>query len=416
MSRDRNRTTEPVLHAGQYEDWDGNLYPFSYASTRYETMFDTVVPGYHSRSRAGEIFNNPCVYRSTSINCDAEGMPQTLWLQKVTNDPTSWAKLSFGNHSAYVAYVAKRAPYQYDKNDAILPTHDVAAEAKQKCLANVDSVPYEFMEDLMEIRETIRFLKNPLASIAGIGRAFGRKRNRIRNHDSMTGDEKVKALADLWNQYRFAFAPLVRSAMTSLEAYNARDEDHRPARRSAHGRFGKSDEMTTLAIIASGISHKYQWKKTSTATIDGHAAILYEVSNPLDDWRFRLGLRSKDIPTTMWEIVPLSFMVDRIVNIRDAISGLVNLADPSISFLASSYTIRANYVHDLSCYGEYWSYGELTTTVVNPDFVRFTKFEYDRTTWSPTAPDALPTWDPGGLVKDLTKTLDLIAIAISRLL
>jgi hypothetical protein len=378
-------------------------------------MDDYVDPDFHARRNAGEVFNNDCTFTVVKkYYSETEGR-NTHW---ITATPQNKYIMTSGNQTDWC--LQKKVSY-YQYNECTAPDYfvDAGQLAKQKCLAHVDSTPYEFFEDLAEIGETLRFLKNPVNSLENLLRAYAKKKRKL---DRITDvKQKAKALADLWNQYRFAAAPLARSLMTIAEIADSKaDSIVRPRRRTAHG-FGensteKVESFEPWMSFGPGDAIVFHYDKASRREIQAHASIYYEVSNPLVDWRFKLGLRLKDVPVVLWEVFPLSFLYDRLFDIKSMISGLLNLSDPAVTFLASSVTTKEwKYVQNTM--SNFWSsYGTLTTDVHSVDSVFNEEFSYRRRTWQPSVFDTIPQLTPGNLVSDLTKILDLIAIITSRAL
>jgi hypothetical protein len=382
----------------------------------HENMVDVVTPGFYKKIREGEIINNPMTYAGSSQENPAGGtafFPQQSWPYTRHLQTNGVA----GNQSR--AWLHRNPTllglYDADPLDGIDIEQDLRT-ARNTALARVDATPHDFFEDLLEIRETIKFLRNPLSAIQGVKRAFSRKKLRagkIKNHG-----ERAKALADLYNQYRFALAPLIRSIVEAVQAYNDRDRTRRPARRKA--RYALEYPISDTSQNYNGMPTPF-WTYSATCncnvtekvTVSVRAAILYEVTNPLKNWAFHLGLRVKDLPTTAWEIVPLSFMVDRLINLKNSISGLVNLLDPNVTILAASYTSKVN--------------AEKTFTVTNaavpgfgspqwnPDTCKKKSFSYERTDWAPGVSDLYPGFTPANVVKDISSIADLIALTIVRL-
>ena len=143
------------------------------------------------------------------------------------------------------------------------------------------------------------------------------------------------------------------------------------------------------------------------------ATILYEVSNPLEDWKFQLGLRVKDIPSTTWQLLPLSFMVDRLYNISNVIKGAINFLDPQLSFLAASVTRRTTKYSSFTVTDQV---NQTWLTALTPDTWTRSRFRYERTVWNPRPIDVLTTsLDVRGLVNSISKTADLIALIVLAL-
>lgn len=384
----------------------------------YKAMTDIVTPGYHQKIRDGEIINNPCNLDVSSWT--ASESTSELRYNHVS-DTENWTIKQSGNLSAWLITDLSYQPYLYWLNDAPVPSFDVDSQAKSFCLANVDTTPFEFGEDIGELRETLLFLRNPLSGLANLAKVYKRRRKALKSNPKFKERPKAeaKALADLWNQYQFAFAPLVRSIMSACEAWDNRDTLEHPARRSAHG-FSKNKEKDERGVrkLAPNGADAY-WTMKSTRQVESHATIYYEVSNPLADFRFALGLRLKDLPKTFWQLWPLSFMMDRVYNLSNAIAGVTNLTFSSytVSILAASLTKRYVNEKSISLTGLVWSNSEYTFILSGtPDSLLYSEFEYDRVVWTPEVWDAFPPITAQGLTDSVTKTIDLIALITSRLL
>jgi hypothetical protein len=266
-------------------------------------------------------------------------------------------------------------------------------------LANLDSTPYAFGEDTLELKETIKFLKSPLGSLLNLSRSF--RSSYVKKKSSLSDLNKiVKAHEDVWLQYRFAFSPLVRSCTDALEAFETVPKKQ-PERLTSRGFDNLNHENSK--VHASG---NYTFKYNLVRTIKGKASILYQVTNPVYDWKYRLGFRAKDWPTTFWQVMPFSFMVDRLYDVTSFSKGAINLADPRVKILSACFsskttldrTVRILTDHPTyckSCQGNDWTVHQ---------------FQYKRKPWSPSFYDTIPKFTPGELVKDLTNILDLVSL------
>jgi len=414
--RDKAPEYEDLVMVNDMGPGDWGTYPYppvSYLSfSQHESMSDVVTKNWRGKISQGAIINNPCVYESKRVSMSwPYGAPKEQNVF-ISGPSGTWDAVASGNYTAAMMQVFN--PYLWDKNEATVPNFDAEADAKQRCLGRVDSTPYEFFEDLLEIRETLQFLSGPLKGISDLAKAFQQKYYRIQKIEQ--GEDLVRALANLWNQYRFAFLPLLRSVTGLWDVYERWNDIERPARRNSHGRSESALARTPTfsSTLWAGRYYAY-WYKNSFAQKKGHATIIYEVTNPLVDWKFKLGLRSKDIPKVAWEIIPLSFLVDRLFDVKHMIMGLLNLADPSVAILAGSYTERTEKKLDFSCYQINDLYSYFTWNIAKRGAVSVENYSYEREVWAPSVLDIFPVWDPHGLVKDVTKVLDLIAVTISRL-
>jgi hypothetical protein len=359
-----------------------------------DTMDDQVTPKYHRRINAGEIINNPCLFVKNTI-------------RSVGNGHFKWTRT---NGYIYETLGPGVTHLQIQrgvvKASAADPTtsYALADSAKLQALGNLDRTPYSFGEDIGEVGETLRFLAHPMKSINNLVSEISE--SATKKSKAQRFKSRAKAIADVWATGRFAAAPLVRSVNDAFESLN--NDIHRPKRRTARG-FAK-DQQTTSDVINSGAmssSHKiYTWEK--------RAGILYEVTNPLVDWKFKYGLRFKDIPETLWQLMPLSFMVDRMYNVSATLRGMSSFLDPNVKILAAWLTSKDNQSHTRS-YTGFKSSIVQTVHASFPDYYIEENFVYNRESWSPTVSDFIPPVRVENLVNSSTKIADLAAIIIQRL-
>lgn len=369
-----------------------------------EAMVDVVTPGFHRRSAEGEVINNPCTYSKSSFN--VTGAPQSDYYAKV--GATEYRGSGDGCLTTALAVWLFQLGQSHNIGslpDVPEPNFDMESACKLTALSNVDRAPYAFMEDAFEIRETIRFLRNPVASLYKLAKLFNqqiRKKGILSIRDKA---KQAKAIADVWLQYRFAFSPLVRSINDALEAFN--DNSGVPERRTARG-FESYIGGETLDDILTN----YDWTSTRTLVEEHSAGILYETTNPFWGWRNKYGLGFKNIPETLWAIVPYSFMVDRLVNISASIRALTVLADPSVKILAGWHTVKRTSTSTRSCYN--YKHPKLKALTFIPDTEVSEDFTYDRDVWEPTVGDAIPMVEWKNVINSTAKVADLLALIVQN--
>lgn len=405
--------TASLINYSQFTDTEYGPYIIG---NNTESMNDYVTANYKKLIASGAIINNPCtMYRYAMSSNDAGHVRYRSGTKGFD---------TYGPTTAHYAVLDN-----FTQTSATIDLDGVEARCKLVALANIDSTPYAFGEDALELRETMRFVKNPLASLKGLSASF---RNayydllRIKSSGTHKGyklyqyfrnDRKIlmsktdaaliaKAHADVWLQYRFALAPLVRSSLDAISAYAIKTPTP-PERRTSDGYHDSQDTVITPDFVSSG---KHFYEKDSKDVI-GHASILYQVENPVYDWKHRLGLRAKDIPTTLWQIVPYSFMVDRLLDISSFSKGLINLADPSVKILAASYSKK--YTHE-------WEYKFTSRdlagfSVLSPELRKFKEFSYTRAVWGPNVGDTIPRLTPKYFVDNATYVVDTVALILGRL-
>lgn len=403
-NRNRNFADIDTQWVSNYSLGAPTIFPQA-SFTRYESMSDVTTPGWRTKIAQGEAVNNTLVYLSSSRRFSTWTSSHTA-VNKTDSTKYYWND-NTGNTTARCLdlivnplVVNPLLPQDFSQVEDI---------AKQKCLANVDATPYELFEEIGEIFETINLLRSPLQAFSHASEVFRRQSfqaQKIRN-----ALERAKALGAIWGTFRFAAIPLIRTVMTVLEAYHDRDV-RRPKRRRASGRASASVTGTLFHRTwgdFNGLNH-INWDEIGARACDGHAYIGYEVDNPAVDWQFKLGLRLKDVPTGIWELLPRSFMVDRFLNIKDMLSGIVNIYDPRVKFIYAGYVENnlSKYERSVTARdGNVYTY-----TITNPDVIVYEDFEKERRSWVPVIQDTYPVFLPENSVKDLTSILDLIAVLL----
>lgn len=354
----------------------------------------------------GEVIINPCSMSVTRRTTTGSG--SVTQVQNVSPF-TVYTASGDGTITGYYQKYGGGLPIY---NEAPLPDlSELSLIAKQKCLAQVDSTPYSFAEDIAEFRETLRFLRDPLATMRKLSFNYRKAVEKIKKHKSLRAAKGypktlLDDLSSVWLEQRFAVQPIFRTVVELLEAYETQ-KVHRPERRIARGIVVAPPRSDSRIVtkVATGRTFTYQCSAVSSGS--ARAGIMYEVSNPSTGWQYKYGLRLKDIPETFWAVMPLSFMVDRVANISDFIGGAVNLLDPNVSVLGAWITTKRE--RTVSIGVRSISESGYTSTIV-PDDIIDKSFFYERSIWEPTLADALPVPKLSGLVDSAVKTTDLLAL------
>jgi hypothetical protein len=281
-----------------------------------------------------------------------------------------------------------------------------SSRVKQVAIANIDSTPYSFGEDLGELGSTLRYLSKPVNGLANAAYGFYKV---VKKYEKI-GYSHARAVAQAWLEYRFAFSPLVRSASDLLESFSYKQKTM-PVRLSSHGRTVAKDSLTSKDTQAWGSTAKVKFTRESNIETSLHASILYQVSNPIYDWKYRYGLRAKDLPTTYWQLMPYSFMVDRVVDISSFLKGVINLSDPSISILCGSF--REKHISFIKDYASA-SNGSTGTGSGTSNVSVLKNVQYLRSPWSPSVLDTIPKSNFWNLVNSATKMADLVSLVSQR--
>lgn len=404
MSRSRS-WEDPEQYAPIYVDYlDGQGTSGEQGSylVKSKSRFcnDVVTPDFIKRINSGEVINNPCLMKGSSHTGSTGGYG---WYK----ENSSGSRYTITGPLTQMRWDTDK-PYAQTYGAVDIGCNPDEPGAKLRALANIDKTPFAFGEDILEIKETLRFIRRPFGFANQMSRDLERyKRRRRTFRDKIKlGGRTATNVADAYLAYRFALSPLVRSAHDVARVFLEKRAVP-PLRLSAHGGWEGSKQDSVTPTVGSRT-----YKFTASREQSGHATILYEVTNPVYDWKHTLGLRLKDLPTTLWQVATLSFMVDRVLDISSFSKALLNLADPKIRILAASYTERSaevfTYQHTKQVVSGW-------TSLISGEIVTSENFRYDRRIWNPTVRDAIPELTPRKLIDDTLKIADLLALSINRL-
>lgn len=383
----------------------------------FKEMDDVVTLNFVKRREAGEVIINPLLYRVE---------------KKVLPDDTA------SYTSTYPGYPSKVIPdsasanllrsivgYSPQSGNILAPDPliDEGSELdllKQTCFAFVDDPEYGFGEDLLSIRETIASLANPLRSVDRLMKAFHKKAyQHVPPASKSTPLERAEAIAGLWAQYSFEIYPLMES-IENIYMYLEKDvvQNLRRTSRSRKtlqnetfaefsGAFNGSSFFKLPKMYGSGINHRVR-------TIEYRVGLIYEASFR-DTMIEHLGLRSKDLVVAAYEVIPLSFMLDRIINVKRSIQSLINFFDPNVKILGGFVTKRDT--ESSSHLMTSWSFDlpEFTVDTFAPLPHVEETFTLTREKWDPSLGLAIPILNPGRLVDSAHKVADLASLLVLNL-
>lgn len=357
-----------------------------------ETMDDVVTQDFAERSGSGEVIINPMTYVKDSTETIGSGYHE--W---VSNTNQTYIKTGPGMTEAVIL---RNASGVVPAPNAPEPSYDMSSAAKHQALGNIDRSPYAFMEDVFEFRETLRFLRNPLGSIRKLSKEFNRDVRVLKKRYRQKS--LADAIADVWLQYQFAFSPLLRSSLDLIEAQQ--DKTHRPERRTARG----SSKFEDMASAHEEVNGRLSTSSVQVMLVE-RAGVLYEVANPLNDWRYKYGLRFKNIPETLWAVLPYSFMVDRVWDISESIRGITAFLDPNVKILGAWTTTRSETITARTYLGYEGPNVQSVVSMV-PDTYQTKRFVYSRASWNIEVGDFVPGTELEGLINSSTKIADLAAL------
>jgi len=367
----------------------------TYQHSHTDKMDDVRHENFLSRIKSGELIISPCLRSKYRMSFLGKG---------------SWSEVdtSVSGHSTYYEGVNLcdyiRQQYASDTNLGALKRvnlieSDIIALAKINAIAAVDKPRHAFQEDLLSVPETYRSLRHPLE-------AYAEALNYLR-----AGKVAVSA-AKAYAHYRFVISPLFQSVNT---LYDTMTEEHKVLRNGvllrATGRSYEKDHISDSCTTTNGY---WDFSSNHFHQYEAKATCFYKLKLSSQGPRFDYGVRNKDLPEGFWNIVPLSFMVDRMISVNKMVRDVANLTDSNILWLGGCVVTKSRSAFQLNILQRHspapWS------VTMKGDSVLFEDENIERTLWMPSIIDAInPVTHLNGLINSASSIGDLASLALLRL-
>lgn len=401
----RTRTTfSPRTYGYWQKDLINNGVRSIYESGTHETgnglesIQDFVTKNYKSRIAQGHIINNPCSYERSSF-IEEEGSYYAS--HKTLNKQYE----GFGPVMANLKQELLATIHPFLNLPAI-DVGSVISDATQQCVADINSSPNSFAEDTLEVAETLRFLKNPGRSLYKLAEDVQKRSWKIRKKKGAKARQVADALNDLFLTRQFALRPLVHSAFDAVDALNSK-LDYNAARYNARGFSSKTETYSGVVYGNATPTNYYRFQVNNSIKVSVHAYVLYTHRDKRGGLH-KYGVRGDDGFVGLWNVVPLSFMVDRMYDISSFIRGFNALSDPKLKVLTSGYVKRTHKVGKISVIDQVNpSYDVSVSGSQSAEEYFYTRY----TDWHPSLRDVVPVFKPQALIKDAQSTAELFSLS-----
>lgn len=330
------------------------------------SISDTMHPGYKRlRARGDVVLGDLLISKYERSNVregdltfgQGWGNPLSLWgHERVTGDMAAWVEGRLTNPLTV-------------QNDCIMAADRALVEA----YAKMKETPLMAGEFLSDLDKTVSMLRHPVSGARNVAAKMLLHRNKLLKRKVQTAKEVQKANAQAWLEGRYGWTPLVldmREAVKQVHKLLKVVEGRR--RLVARGGQRFTGEISKTETIAGGMPRFNEALCSTLFSMEGRvdAGVIYEVFNrtTVDRLMAILGLRLWDVPATIYEIIPFSFVWDWFTNTGKWIQAVT--PNPGID-------IRGNWV----------------TTVVTTDIEFSMKA---RASLGPSGPYPLTWWEGDG--------------------
>lgn len=203
-------------------------------------------------------------------------------------------------------------------------------------------------ENLATLGETIGMLRHPFRNAVDL---LSRMEKHRLQRLGKTAASAIKATASTWLEYRYGWQPLILDGEAIIDrSHKARDRCERKRLVARAGcSTSKSDSGSSPATtLYAGLATRVSWSATATRRCG--AGVLYEIRNRTksEELASFLGTRARDLPSTVWELIPASFVVDWFVGVGSWLQAV--MPDPNINVLGHWSTVVKTYERTMSGY------------------------------------------------------------------
>lgn len=328
-------------------------------------MHDVVTPRFRQRVAKGEIINNPMLQKMQTV-IDGQILHSYSWDNfssdgklvsgVVREGPSRWAS------SLSLDWERHPTPY--------INTESISAQAVSQAHANCDLSEAAILATVGELSETVKGLAQILRRCYAIFRAV-----RKLDVKALKGQIAPQELADRYMEYRYALRPLYYDVQQLTSAFKT---NHTIGSRQTFRGYAEDsvDDSGTYTREYDYKTHTVSW--TCKRKFTARAGVLCCITDDSKDLVFG----ARNIPQSIWELIPFSFIVDWFWNVGDIVSsfspkvGLDELASWVVTTDVTSFTANVS----LSDYenpsgttkwyvggsGDYTSDEVVKTRVVNP--------------------------------------------------
>ena len=254
--------------------------------------------------------------------------------------PYGWTRI-YGNVAQYYANRANFPQHFKPLGDLTSLETRMIDRAIVSVYSKMKSPKFDGLTNLGELKETIKGILNPMSGVKGILKKLTKK--PVRSYRKKSSSNTYMAhVNSQWLEYRYSLMPLVLTIQDGLKAATWKLQGSGYMTQVTHS--GERVRYPEVMSIHNGVDFyipvKFILKTESDVRVGASIASQLNI-NEQNFW----GLSLMDIPSTAWELVPLSFVGDWFFNVGDWIRAVT--PDPTRRILSSSVSIRRSRITTL---------------------------------------------------------------------
>lgn len=379
-------------------------------------MVDVVDTRFYEKSKRGSIVTSPM-----SSTCDEYSDMTTSALSWVIAKKTAPTKVYTTNESNLNAYVSRGA---WDSPPVILPDFGkVRQRVINDAFAELKGSAAQTLVDLGEIHETLEMLRSPLK---GLRHMLSRSplhltRRQLRQKEWKQRCYKADNYADdatsAWLEYRVGWIPLIGSIQGHIEALSKQLNSTRRVTGRAFAVIQGDAYIETVSqppwntIGATGPLEHIGSRHHKQVEL--RAGAVGDVKLTLSQL---LQLDAEKLPSTIWELIPCSWVADRFLHIGGQLTAL--MPDPEVSVKGSWLVERTvsemRFTHEIKPSGPFQPTATYNSMFMSGGANGITRTVTSKTRTVGVAPHINIEFDLSS-VGHLTHLLDYASLAYQRI-
>lgn len=345
----RTRVFADYTTQGSERDYyyDGVNYAFDrpifYTARRsFSAMLDIVTPKFRSLIANGVIINNPMTY----VNSGVEQDPAVIESSGICYGRMHQFRRVYPLGDIHPNEIGLPMKDSFTAADQYVALYnDNMAQALQKAHSNIAVNEAMALASLGELPETVRWMASIVKRGVKTTRYCLNKKSVLKDAKKikrwMYSRSPLDAAMDSWMEMRYAIRPLVFEMEQCIQA--ARSIVHKNLRQTARGLVRQNFANTTSTTVTNDFEFTLTHKLVNQHKF--RAGVLFQVE---DDLNGMMALWGLDQPIqALYELTPLSFVLDWFFNVGDVIgawapkAGLSNLTSWSSAeiFIRGSFEL-----------------------------------------------------------------------------
>lgn len=272
---------------------------------------DEVNENFHKRIANGEIINSPFSMTHVKVVEPVDSAYSHVYVHR------DWTSFAGEYYDLYYHISGTLAPRPdlgrvadfLGEGSVSLDVSSISNAAVTQAYANIDVSEMQALATAAESRKSMDSMLAILLRLRKVVRAFRRL-----DYRALRNELSAKELANRYMELRYAIRPLIYDAQGIARAVNKKREH---IRRTFTGYSEGSGEASDVVTLPLAWAAQADWDRKTTVTASARAGVLCSVNV---DAISVFGV--DQVVETMWELVPLSFIVDWFVSVGDSIAAL----------------------------------------------------------------------------------------------